>query len=136
MRQIDRTIAVMVQRAKINRKAAYPFRFLGRHLEEAVSRRLEERTHASEADVARWLDVDPSTFNRWINGHAHPRTEADWLKLSELGVPREVLRRLELLDKHDAWRRDLGLSLEEAASLGVQLLSERAGKPIFREREK
>ena len=126
----------MAQRTKMNRKAAYPFRFLGRHLEEAVSRRLEERTHASEADVARWLDVDPSTFNRWINGHAHPRTEDDWLQLSELGIPREVLRRLELLDKHDAWRRDLGLSLEEAASLGVQLLSERAGKSIFRERER
>jgi len=127
------SIATMVQRTKTNRKAAYPLRFVGRYLAGAVQRRLEERTHASEADVARWLDIDPSTFNRWINGHAHPRTEEDWEKLTELGLPREVLRRLELLDKLDAWRRDLGLTLEEVASLGVQILAERAGKPIFRE---
>lgn len=123
----------MVQRAKTNRKAAYPFRFVGRYLAGAVQQRLEERTHASEADVARWLDIDPSTFNRWINGHAHPRTREDWEKLTELGLPPEVLRRLELLDKLDAWRRDVGITLEEMASLGVQILAERAGKEIFRE---
>ena len=115
------------------RRAAYPLRFVGRALDAAVRRRLEERTHASEADVARWLDVEPSTFNRWINGHAHPRTDNDWAKLTELGVPAEVLRRLSLLDKLDAWRRDLDLSLEDVASLGVQILSERSGKSIFRE---
>ena len=82
--------------------------------------------------MGRWLDVEPSTFNRWINGHAHPRTEDDWVKLTELGLPRAVLRRLELLDKLDAWRRDLDLSLEDVASLGVQILAERAGKTIFR----
>ena len=123
----------MVQRSKRIRRAAYPLRFVGRSLEAAVGRRLEDRTHASEADVGRWLEIEPSTFNRWINGHAHPRTEDDWVKLTELGLPREVLRRLELLDKLDAWRRDLGLSLEDVASLGVQILSERSGKPIFRE---
>ena len=39
-----RTVTAMVQRAKMNRKAGYPFRFLGRHVEKAVSQRLEERT--------------------------------------------------------------------------------------------
>ena len=121
-----------MQRTKNIRRAAYQLRFVGRSLDAAVGRRLEDRTHASEADVARWLDIEPSTFNRWINGHAHPRTEDDWVKLTELGLPREVLRRLELLDKLDAWRRDLDLSLEDVASLGVQILSERSGKTIFR----
>jgi len=122
----------MMQRTKNIRRAAYQLRFVGRSLSSAVGRRLEDRTHASEADVGRWLDVEPSTFNRWINGHAHPRTEDDWVKLTELGLPREVLRRLELLDKLDAWRRDLDLSLEDVASLGVQILAERSGKTIFR----
>lgn len=122
----------MMQRTKNVRRAAYQLRFVGRSLDAAVGRRLEDRTHASEADVARWLDIEPSTFNRWINGHAHPRTEDDWVKLTELGLPREVLRRLELLDKLDAWRRDLDLSLEDVASLGVQILAERSGKTIFR----
>ena len=122
----------MMQRTKNIRRAAYQLRFVGRSLDAAVGRRLEDRTHASEADVARWLDIEPSTFNRWINGHAHPRTEDDWVKLTELGLPREVLRRLELLDKLDAWRRDLDLSLEDVASLGVQILAERSGKTIFR----
>ncbi len=122
----------MMQRTKNIRRAAYQLRFVGRSLSAAVGRRLEDRTHASEADVGRWLDIEPSTFNRWINGHAHPRTEDDWVKLTELGLPREVLRRLELLDKLDAWRRDLDLSLEDVASLGVQILAERSGKTIFR----
>lgn len=122
----------MMQRTKNIRRAAYQLRFVGRSLDAAVGHRLEERTHASEADVGRWLDIEPSTFNRWINGHAHPRTEDDWVKLTELGLPREVLRRLELLDKLDAWRRDLDLSLEDVASLGVQILAERSGKTIFR----
>ncbi len=122
----------MMQRTKNIRRAAYQLRFVGRSLAAAVGRRLEDRTHASEADVGRWLDIEPSTFNRWVNGHAHPRTEDDWVKLTELGLPREVLRRLELLDKLDAWRRDLDLSLEDVASLGVQILAERSGKTIFR----
>jgi hypothetical protein len=122
----------MMQRTKNIRRAAYQLRFVGRSLDAAVGRRLEDRTHASEADVGRWLEIEPSTFNRWINGHAHPRTEDDWVKLTELGLPREVLRRLELLDKLDAWRRDLDLSLEDVASLGVQILAERSGKTIFR----
>lgn len=122
-----------VPRRKTSRQAAYPLRFVGRHLMAAVSRRLEQRSHASEADVARWLGIDPSTFNRWINGRAHPGTEADWQKVTELGVPRQVLRRLELLDKLDAWRRDLGLTVEEVASLGLQILTERSGRVIFRE---
>ncbi len=121
-----------MQRTKNIRRAAYQLRFVGRSLAAAVGRRLEDRTHASEADVGRWLDIEPSTFNRWVNGHAHPRTEDDWVKLTELGLPREVLRRLELLDKLDAWRRDLDLSLEDVASLGVQILAERSGKTIFR----
>lgn len=115
-----------------SRKAAYPLRFVGRHLQRVVEERIAAGEQASEAEVARWLGLEPSTFNRWINGYAHPRTEADWEQLTRMGLNRGLLRRLELLDKLDAWRRDLGLSLEEVANLGVQILTDSRGGEIFR----
>ena len=97
-----------------------------------IQARIDDGRFASEAAVARGLEIEPSTFNRWINGYAHPRTEQDWEQLTELGLDREFLRRLQMLDKLDAWRRDVGLSADEVANLGVQVLTAEAGGRIFR----
>ncbi len=117
------------------RKAAYPLRFLGRGLQSTIQPRIDDGRFASEAAVARWLEIEPSTFNRWINGYAHPRTERDWERLMKLGLNRGFLRRLQTLDKLDAWRRDGGLSADEVANLGVQILTEEKGGQIFRDKE-
>lgn len=119
----------------MSRKATYPDRFLGQHLEAAVARRQAEGVNASEAEVARAMGVDPSTFNRWINGMTHPRTEEDWMRLTNLGYAREFLQRLELLDKLDAWRRDLELTRADLLELATQLETQSRGKSIFRTEE-
>ena len=116
-----------------SRKAAYPYRFLGRRLDAAVRRLVAERTYTSEADVARWLETEASTFNRWVNGYSHPKSDEDWEKLTKLGFNLGFLRRLQWLDKLDAWRRDQQMSLEDVAGLGVQILSEKTGAQIFRD---
>ncbi len=116
-----------------SRKAAYPYRFLGRRLEAAVRRELAEGTRSSEAEVARWLGTEASTFNRWVNGYSHPRSDEDWERLTNLGLNRGFLQRLQWLDKLDAWRRDQGMNLEDVAALGVQILTEKTGGQIFRD---
>jgi len=119
-----------------SRKATYRGRFLGRQLEAAVSSLLAEGKVSSEAEVARSLGRDPSTFNRWVNGFSHPRTDEDWQVLTQLGVSSSFLRRLELLDKLDAWREDMGLSVEELVTLAVQVQNQKHGGVIFRVAER
>ncbi len=119
-------------RATRSRKASYQSRYLGQQLEREVTRLVNDEGYASEAEVARWLERDPSTFNRWVNGFSHPSTDADWQALTKLGIASGFLRRLELLDKLDAWRADLGLSVEELVTLAVQVQNQSRGTPIFR----
>lgn len=87
---------------------------------------------SSEAEIARWLERDPSTFNRWVNGFSHPRTDEDWRVLTRLGVNSGFLRRLELLDKLDAWRADMDMTVEELVTLAVQVQNQKHGGVIFR----
>jgi hypothetical protein len=115
-----------------SRKATYRSRFVGRQLELAVGRLVDEGKFTSEAEVARWLERDPSTFNRWVNGFSHPRTDEDWRLLTRLGVNSGFLRRLELLDKLDAWRADMDMTVEELVTLAVQVQNQKHGGVIFR----
>lgn len=115
-----------------SRKATYRSRFLGRQLEAAVAALLEQGKFSSEAEVARSIDRDPSTFNRWVNGFSHPRTDKDWRVLAELHLNVDFLRRLELLDKLDAWREDMDLSVQELMTLAVQVQNQKHGGVIFR----
>ncbi len=115
-----------------SRKATYRSRFLGRQLEAAVRRLLGEGKFSSEAEVARSLERDPSTFNRWVNGFSHPRSDEDWRMLTRLGVNSGFLRRLELLDKLDAWREDMRMTVEELVTLAVQVQNKEHGGVIFR----
>jgi len=115
-----------------SRKATYRSRFLGRQLEVAVGRLLEADEFSSEAEVARSLGRDPSTFNRWVNGFSHPRSHEDWRVLTRLGVNSGFLRRLELLDKLDAWRDDMEMTVEELVTLAVQVQNQEHGGVIFR----
>ena len=115
-----------------SRKATYRSRFLGRQLEAAVAALLEQGKFSSEAEVARSIHRDPSTFNRWVNGFSHPRTDKDWRVLAELRLDSNFLRRLELLDKLDAWREDMDLSVQELMTLAVQVQNQKHGGVIFR----
>lgn len=115
-----------------SRKASYPSRYLGQEIERAVVRMVNDEGFASEAEVARWLERDPSTFSRWVNGFSHPSADQDWLVLTKLGIGSGFLRRLELLDKLDAWRADIALSVEEFVTLAVQVQNQARGTPIFR----
>lgn len=115
-----------------SRKATYRSCFLGRQLEAAVQRVLAEGEFSSEAEVARSLGRDPSTFNRWVNGFSHPRSDEDWRVLTRLGVNSEFLRRLELLDKLDAWREDMGMTAEALVTLAGQVQNQKRGGVIFR----
>ena len=115
-----------------SRKASYPSRYLGQEIERAVVRMVNDEEFASEAEVARWLERDPSTFNRWVNGFSLPSADQDWLVLTKLGIDSGFLRRLELLDKLDAWRADIALSVEELVTLAVQVQNQARGTPIFR----
>ena len=110
-----------------SRKATYRSRFLGRQLEVAVGRLLEAGEFSSEAEVARSLGRDPSTFNRWVNGFSHPRSHEDWRVLTRLGVNSGFLRRLELLDKLDAWRDDMEMTVEELVTLAVHVQNQEHG---------
>lgn len=114
-----------------SRKATYRSRYLGRHLEAAVDRLMEAGTCASQAEVARFVDRDPSTFNRWLRGIAHPRTTRDWEALTALGFDRRFLKRVELLDKLDAWREDMGISVEELMSLAAHVHDREKGGQMF-----
>lgn len=118
------------------RAPSYELRFLGRHLEQVVEEALQEQEFGSAAEIARSLRVDPSTLHRWIKGDAHPRTEEDWERLTRLGLDEGLLRRLQLLDKLDAWRRDHGLAIGDLVSLAIQIQSDQSGEQIFRTRSR
>ena len=100
-----------------SRRAAYPVRFVGIALEDAVRAKVEENSKlSSQAAVAKWLGYDRARFNNWVRGYSHPRSDEDWRRLSKLlGIPRKRLRHLELLDKLDGWRRDEDLTPSELA---------------------
>ena len=100
-----------------SRRAAYPARFVGIALEDAVRAKVEENSKlSSQAAVAKWLGYDRTRFNNWVRGYSHPRSDEDWRRLSRrLGIPRKRLRHLELLDKLDGWRRDEDLTPSELA---------------------
>lgn len=114
------------------RTSPYPLNFLGRHIAQAMEKRIEQGEYSSAAEVARALGVDPSTFNRWVHGHAHPGTPEDWRRLTKLGLGEEFLRRLQLLDKLDAWRRDHDLSIEQLVNFAIQIQADQSGRNIFR----
>lgn len=115
-----------------SRKATYRSRFLGRQLEASVQILLAQGKFSSEAEFARSLGREPSTFNRWVNGFSHPRSDEDWRVLTRLRVNSGFLRRLELLDKLDAWRDDMGMTVEELVTLAVQVQNQKHGGVIFR----
>ena len=101
---------------RASRRAAYPARFVGIALEDAVRAKVAEMNSklSSQAAVAKLLGYDRSRFNNWVRGYSHPASDEDWGRLSKLlGIPRKQLRHLELLDKLDGWRRDEELTPSE-----------------------
>lgn len=89
------------------RGCPYPERHLGRWLEKALKRKIDESSELnSAAAVSRWLGhAEPTRMNKWVKGRLLPKSE-DYPDLSRLGLSEERIHELVVLDRMDALAHD------------------------------
>ena len=109
------------------RGVAYPKRHLGRWLENAVKRKIDESSELNSASaVSRWLGhAEVTRMNKWIKGRLLP-TREDYPALSRLGLSEERIHELVALDRMDALAQDEVLD-DEALYKTAASLAQLAG---------